>query len=70
VIIFYTAGSATLDVLGKSADGCVPYAIKNGLYDRAPNWKHYREACDKDWRPYLDGRTTLDAAVAQIAEDL
>jgi len=48
----------------------VPYAIKNGLYDRAPNWKHYRDVCDRDWRPYLGGSKSFDAALAQIANDL
>jgi hypothetical protein len=70
VIIFYTAGAAALEVLRKNAGGYIPYALKNGLYDRVPNWNHYREICEKDWQPYLDGRTTLDAALAQIAGDL
>jgi hypothetical protein len=69
VIIFYTAGALTLEALGKNAPGYVPYGIKNGLYDRVPNRKRYRELCEKDWQPYLDGKTTFDAALAQIARD-
>jgi hypothetical protein len=70
VIIFYTLGFATLEALGKNGNGYVRYAIKNGLYGRAANWKHYRDLCDNHRRPYLGGRTTFDAAAAQIAKDL
>jgi hypothetical protein len=70
VIIFYTAGIVTLDAIGNNAVGYVPLAQKYGLYDRVANWKHYREVCEKDWRPYLDGKTTFDAGLIQIARDL
>ncbi len=70
VIIFYTAGVVTLDAIGNEAEGYVPLAQRYGLYDRVANWKHYREVCEKDWRPYLDGKTTFDAGLIQIARDL
>lgn len=68
VIIFYTAGVITTEELAK--DGVhdfVPYAIKNGLYDRG--WQHNRQVCVNDWLPYLQGKTTFQNALAKMAQD-
>jgi hypothetical protein len=70
VIIFYTAGVVTSEALDKTGKhDFKPYAVKNGLYERVANWKLYRDICENDWRPYLNGTTTFDAALAQIAKD-
>jgi hypothetical protein len=70
VIIFYTAGVVTADALAKNGvHDFVPYAVKNGLYERVPDWKHYREVCDNDWGLYLNGKTTFDDALRQVAKD-
>ena len=70
VVIFYTAGVITTEVLAK--DGVhdfVPYAVKNGLYDRVPGWQHNRAVCDNDWLPYLQGKTTFQDALTKMAKD-
>jgi hypothetical protein len=70
VITFYTAGVVTADALAKNGvHDFVAYAVKNGLYERVPDWKHYREVCDNDWRPYLNGKVTFDEALKQVAKD-
>lgn len=69
-IIFYTAGTLITEALNtKNIHDYVPYAIKNGLYDRVADWKHYRDICEKDWLPYLDGKTSFDAALTNLAAD-
>jgi hypothetical protein len=69
-IIFYTAGTLTVESLAKNnIRDYSPYAIKNGMYERVKDWKHYKEICDNDWLPYLDGKTTFDAALTQMAKD-
>jgi len=34
-----------------------------------PKWKHYREVCEENRQPYLDGKITFDDALKKIAED-
>lgn len=71
VMIFYTAGVVTKGALvPDDARDFVPYAIKNGLYDRVPNWTHYRAVYERDWQTYLDGKISLDEALKQIAKDM
>lgn len=70
-IIFYTAGAVTSKVLERNGvRGYVPYALKNGLYTRVPVWTHYREICERDWQPYIDGKITYEEALSRIANDL
>ena len=57
-MVFYTAGEAVRAVI----PSFVPYAELNGL------WRHdslaaVKPALDAAWKPYLDGRGTLDAAL-------
>lgn len=69
-IIFYTAGTITAEALAKNnIHDYSPYAIRNGMYERVKDWKHYKEICDNDWLPYLDGKTTFDAALTRMAKD-
>jgi len=71
VIIFFTAGVVTTEALaGRGVHDFTPYAIQYGLYERVPGWKRDQDICEKDWRPYLEGKTTFNAALARIAEDL
>src|SRR5262249_38698512 len=52
-LLFYTTGEIVKRHIGGSY---VPYAEKNGLYERSPDWKLYRGIIGKEWPPYLAGR--------------
>jgi hypothetical protein len=55
-IIFYTAGEFARRELQKNGIADYqPYAIRNGVRDRG--WQPLREALERDWQPYLDGRS-------------
>jgi hypothetical protein len=62
-LLFYTAG----EIVRQRLDGYSPYAVKNGLYDRA--WPGAPEVLDTDWKPYLDGKIDLVTAVRRIVAD-
>jgi hypothetical protein len=67
-IIFFTAGELARRELGKSGDaGYKPYAYRYGLYTRG--WQKLRDALEKDWLPYLDGRTPFDEAMTALVRD-
>jgi hypothetical protein len=62
-LLFYTAG----ELVRRLLDGYVPYAIKNGVYDRA--WQGALPVLEKDWKPYLDGNIDLAAAARSMVAD-
>ena len=66
VFIFYTAGALTHRMLPDH----VPYAEKNGLWERVPDFKHALPLLKQYWQPYLDGTTTLDQALVGYAAAL
>jgi hypothetical protein len=41
----------------------VPYLYSTGLIDRA--WPRYRKPIEDHWRPYVEGKITLDEAIAR-----
>ena len=59
-VLFYTTG----EVVRRHLDGYIPYAMKNGLYDRA--WPGVPEILDTDWKPYLDGKIDMITAVRRL----
>lgn len=59
-ILFYTAGEVTR----RHVEAYVPYAVKNGLYDRV--WKGVPEILEADWKPYLDGETDMNTAIRRV----
>lgn len=65
VLLFVTAG----EVVRRRFPGYVPYGEKEGLYAKGP-WKAAREAVERGWRPYLDGKRDFDAAVQATVEAL
>lgn len=68
VIIFYTAGEMTSETLKRNGiQDYVPYADEHGLYTGA--WAHYRDICQNDWQPYIDGKIDFDEALSRIAHD-
>jgi hypothetical protein len=60
VMIFFTAGEAMRRVLPDH----VPYADAHGVYDR--RWRTLREAVAEAWKPYLDGRGTLEEGLRAL----
>jgi len=66
VFIFYTAGALTQQALPNHA----PYAERNGLWERVPDFKLALPVLKKYWQPHLDGKTSLDEAVAGYAAAL
>jgi len=60
-MIFYTAGEAVRRV---SPDH-VPYAEANGLW-KQKGLGSYKAALDAAWKPYLDGKGTLDEALIAL----
>jgi hypothetical protein len=62
-LIFFTAG----EIVRKDIDPTyVPYADRNDLYERSPDWRHYREVLAAAWAPYVEGQGTLDAAIERV----
>ena len=64
-LIFYTCGELAKRRLGVSY---VPYATKNGLWQRG--WVELEVALGRHWGPYLEGRATVDQAVAGLIAEL
>ncbi len=70
VIIFYTAGAVVSEALEQHGiRDYVPYAVKEGLYARAPGWAHYQTICARDWQPRIDGKIDFDEALTRITRD-
>ncbi|HEY8019566.1 MAG TPA: hypothetical protein VIH93_00600 [Thermoanaerobaculia bacterium] len=68
-IIFYTAGElARRDLADAGVAGYVPYAERNGLWGRS--WPRYKASLERFWLPYLDGKSELDGAIAQLVGTL
>ncbi len=71
-LLFYTTGEVVRRSLSPpEADALPPYqpyAYRAGLYVR--DWQSYERALEQSWKPYLEGQTTFDAAVAQLVNQL
>jgi hypothetical protein len=66
-IMFYTDGVLVQEVLKKGDDEAyVPYADKQGLYQRVPGWLTFRQAFTTHWLPYLKGDAGFDEALEQV----
>jgi hypothetical protein len=59
-LIFYTAGEAVRRVV----PGHVPFAEAGGIWNRG--LASFRAPLERTWKPYLDGKTTLDEALAAL----
>ncbi len=60
-MIFFTAGEAVRSVVPAH----VPYAETNGLWQRN-RFAPFKPVLEKDWKPYLEGTGTLDAALDAV----
>lgn len=64
-VLFYTSG----ELVAERIPGYVPYADKNGLWNRG--WSlHDRELIEQDWKPHMEGKAGMEAALKKLAEDL
>jgi hypothetical protein len=64
VALFYLTGEVVRQALAARGVDYTPYLYATGLFDRA--WPRFRTPIETAWRPYVDGRTTLDEAVRQV----
>ena len=53
---------------GASRETYVPYAIREGLYQRG--WNEYYQLLTRFWQPYLDSEATFDDAIARMVSAL
>jgi hypothetical protein len=60
-LIWYTTGAVVSGIV----PGHVPYAVKFGLWNRGGN-SALKPVLDTYWQPYLEGKSTFDAAIAAI----
>lgn len=66
---FYTVGEVVKAELAKRRKpNYTPYAYKFGLYDRG-HWPGFRQALEKDWQPYIEGKTNFPAAIHKLVTD-
>jgi hypothetical protein len=65
-VLFYSTGEIVKRRLG---DHYVPYATKNGLWNRG-SFVGYEEALKQHWQPHLDGRVGVDQAVEALLSNL
>jgi len=66
-IIFHTAGElARREPQKRGVANYQLYADRN-VWDR--RWQPLREALERDWHPYLDGRATFDSAMQALVRD-
>lgn len=71
VVLFYTTGDIVKRTLAKSGQpDYEPYAYKQGLYQRAPDWRLYQQLIEKHWQPYLDGKSDFAQAIKQMVAGL
>ena len=64
VVLFYTTGEVVRQTLETRGVQYTPYLYATGLFDRA--WPRFRQAVEREWRPYVDGKTTMDDAVKRL----
>jgi hypothetical protein len=71
VALFYTIGEIVKRALAENGQhDYEPYAYKQGLYQRVPNWSQYQQLMEKHWRPYLDGKSDFAQAIKQLVAGL
>ncbi len=64
-VLFYTSG----ELVAERVRGYTPYANKNGLWARAWTGPDY-VLIERDWKPHMNGRVTLSAALTNLVDDL
>jgi hypothetical protein len=59
-VLFYTAG----EIARRYLPGYEMYGVRNGMF--VDGWPESLPVLEKDWKPYLDGRTDLTSAVRAV----
>lgn len=68
VVLFYTTGEAVRRILDeRGVSGYTPMLYE--IFGRG-EWVEYREALENNWRPYVDGKRSLDDAAAALVAAL
>ena len=62
---FYTVGEVVKEAITAQAPNYMPYANYNGLYNGS--WD-YESIITKHWKPYLEGKVTMEIAINNIAK--
>jgi hypothetical protein len=69
IVLFYTTGETVRRVLADAGEpGYTTYLEHHDLWDG--RWGRYREAIEKTWPGYLDGRRTLSDAATELVRAL
>jgi hypothetical protein len=68
VVLFYTTGEAVRGLLDTHGEaGYTPMLYE--IFARH-DWVEYRDALEKNWRPYVEGKRSLDEAAADLIAGL
>ncbi len=68
-ILFYTTGEMVRRSLVEAGEEeYLPYAFRHGLFARG--WQGYLQLIERHWKPYLDGSTDFDRALARLVNAL
>jgi hypothetical protein len=68
VVQFYLTGAVVKEELRQRGVEYVPYMYSTGLLDRA--WSQYRKPVEESWAPYVDGKISLEDAIARTVASL
>ena len=67
---FYTVGEVVKEVYSRKGNtGYQTYADANGVYTRG-SWPTYHAAIEAEWRPYLEGHTTMQRAISSLVDKM
>jgi hypothetical protein len=66
-LLFYTTGEVVKRRFGPTY---VPYAEKNGLWERSPDWHGLLALFRAEWQPAIDGRRSFEEGVARVCAGL
>lgn len=67
---FFTVGEVVkAEFARRGTSNFIPYAYKFGLYERG-RWSIFRVAMEKNWQPYLVGKTNFTMAIKNLVAGL
>ena len=68
-LLFFTTGEIMRREFARTGNSdYVPYGDRFDVYRNG--WQKFRQALERDWRPYLDGKTTFDVSVTALLRDV
>ena len=69
VVLFYTTGKAVRRVLDEAGEPKYTPVVYE-IFGRSKAWARYREAIERTWPAYMDGKRTLFDAAADLIQAL